>query len=97
MQVGGTRAGGQQVEFDVINIGIPRTVNVATDGHKIAVASVIVQVDLIIGPSSAFHTDGVHGDEAVDVIRVGHHTHRKQGMVAGAAGFGPERELQLVS
>ena len=41
------------------------------------------------------HIHCLHQLEGVDVCRVGHHTHLHGGVVTGAAGLGPEKQLHI--
>ena len=94
--VGGLGAIGYLVEGDVVHVAIPgRRGTQCTDGNVGAHASELVKLGDKLSPcSAAAGVDVVccHQLEGVYIRWVGHHTHVHYGVIAGAAGLGPEFE-----
>ena len=88
------RAGGCQVERDIIDVGRPGGTHGA-DGNILSrtrVASQTCGVFLPLGAVADTHRGQLL--EGAWIVGVGHNTHLEHGVVAAAAGFGPELQLE---
>ena len=97
--IGHTGTVGSVFEGDVVGIGIPnRGGSVGAEGYILTITSVVAEDRFVRHPvgGEVVDIDSVDVMEGTDVGRVGHHAHVEDGRVGGAAGSGPEGQLQRV-
>ena len=93
-----TRAGGDIVDHDVVNIGIAVASgggavewrSLIVDGYVTAIAAIVVEIELVAVDRESglvLEVDGVHRLKGGDILRVGHHTHHQTRSV-GVCGSG---------
>ena len=88
------RAGGCQFERDIIDVGSPGGTHGA-DGNVLGGAGIASQtcgVFLPLGAVADIHRGQLL--EGAGIVGVGHNTHLEHGVVAAAAGFGPELQKE---
>ena len=96
MHIARGRAGGDIVEVEVIDIGIPRAAGTeGADGRKMTIACITGQGYLKLSPVGvAGNGDSVKRHKSGGVVGVGHHTHVEDRGIRGRRCLGPEGELE---